>query len=89
MSTGFGEFTNGSQNCFKTGGRDTRQSAVEAIASVSATSANAGIRRALKLRFDGGTSASVGAVWTLMRSAASPEISREVTAEGTLGWPGQ
>src|ERR1700722_3711863 len=88
MSTGFGEVMNGSQNCFKTGGRDTRHSAIEAIASVSAISATAGILRAIRFRFGCRTSAGVAAVWALRRSA-SPGISREVTAGGPLGWPGQ
>src|ERR1700722_14566004 len=88
MSTGFGEFTNGSQNCFRTGGPDARHSAAEATASVSAASASAGTLRSRKFRFDRGTTGSVATGCALRASDASLGNSSEVTEE-LLGWPGQ
>src|SRR3984885_253238 len=89
MSTGFGEFTNGSQNCLNTGGRDTCHTAVAAITSVSPANASAGVLRARKIRFDGGTTGSVATGCAFRASDASFGSASDVTAGGPLGWPGQ
>src|SRR5271156_1749229 len=88
MSTGFGEFTKGSQNCFRTGGWDTCHSAAAAITSVRVTTASAGFLRARKVGSDRGTSGSVTTGCALRASDASLGNASEVTG-GALGWPGQ
>src|SRR5271156_6566399 len=89
MSTGFGEYTNGSQNCLSTGGREKCHSVAAAITIVSAPSANACILRAGKFRFVRGTSGSVATGGALTVSALSLDNSRETAAAGPLGCPGQ
>src|ERR1700730_17888243 len=68
MSTGFGEFTNGSQNCLKTGGRDACHRVAEAITRARPTSANASILPTVKIRFVRGSTESVELGWDLMTS---------------------
>src|SRR5580704_8450742 len=88
MSTGFGEFTKGSQNCFKTGGWVTCHSAAVAITSVRPISATAGFLSARKVGRDRVTTGSVATGGALRASDASLGNTREVTG-GPLGWPGQ
>src|SRR5271155_2377990 len=87
--TGSGDVTNGSQNCFKIEGRDTRQTVAAVIAtSANTASANANLLSRMKLRIERGGTGTVEAEWTLVVS--EPLLGNSGAVPGKpVGCPGQ
>src|ERR1700730_2342623 len=87
-STGSGDVTNGSQNCFRAGGREAYQSTVEAMPSASRASTYRGFLPATKIRFERGAVGTVEARRTTVVSEGMLGNSSEVAGK-PAGWPGQ